>query len=50
MKEKFICYQLSENNFANVLTECSSHLQGESFFPEDDWSIQSKHRQSYFLI
>ena len=35
----------SENNFADVLTECSSRHQGES---DDDWSIQSKRGQSYF--
>ena len=30
-REKVICYQLSsENNFANILTECSSRHQGES--------------------
>ena len=49
----------SENNFADISTECSSRHQGESersakkceevhFCPEDDWSIQSKHRQVIF--
>ena len=35
----------SENNFADVSTECSSRHQGES---DDDWSIQLKRRLSYF--
>ena len=32
-----------KNNFADVSTECSSHHH-----PDDDWSIQSKRRQSFF--
>ena len=35
----------SENNFVDVSTECSSR---HHFHPDDDWSIQSKRRQSYF--
>ena len=35
---------LERENFADISTECYSHHQGT----DDNWSIQSKHGQTFF--